>query len=55
MDDKGTIFVGPIGDFGYLEPDQKGLMMFHSLLDKVPDEHRTFLDVWEVDHWQDAI
>lgn len=30
-DDEGTIFVGAVGDFGYLEPDIQGAMKFVSL------------------------
>ena len=55
MDDQGVIYVGSIGDFGYLTTDAKGLTTYQSLLEKVPEEHRNFLDVWEVDYWQDAI
>ncbi len=48
MDDKGKIWVGAYGDFGYLEPDANGTLQYRSLLEKVPQEDRRFNDVWQV-------
>lgn len=55
QDDKGTIFVGSGGDFGYLEPDAKGELKYFSLKDKIPEEYKTFDVVWEVDYYKDRI
>ncbi|MGB5190344.1 response regulator [Robiginitalea sp.] len=54
-DDKGTIYIGGGGDFGYLTPGEKGEMEFVSLVDKIPDEHRIFADVWEIDYYKGRI
>lgn len=47
MDSLGIIYVGAVGEFGYLAPDKNGGLMYHSLLDKIPDECREFADVWK--------
>lgn len=54
-DDKGIIYVGGSGGFGYLEPSVNGTLEFVSLLDKVPEEHRVFGEVWEVDFYKGRI
>lgn len=46
IDEKGTIYVGASGDFGYLAGDRQGKLSFVSLLDKVNKENREFTDVW---------
>ncbi len=48
MDATGKIWVGAYGNFGYLEPDANGTLQFKSLLEKIPQEHRSFNDVWQV-------
>jgi signal transduction histidine kinase/CheY-like chemotaxis protein len=48
MDDSGRIYVGGVGQLGYLAPDEHGDMTFVSLLDKIPADSRTFEDVWRV-------
>jgi signal transduction histidine kinase/CheY-like chemotaxis protein/ligand-binding sensor domain-containing protein len=45
-DKDGRIYVGALGDFGYLAPDAKGQTRFVSLLDHVPAGDRAFADVW---------
>jgi len=46
-DSTGRIYVGTVGDFGYLGADSTSTLQYVSLLDKVPEEHRTFKDVWQ--------
>lgn len=53
--EKGIIYGGGNGDFGYLEHDNIGKLKFHSLLDKVPEEHKVFSDVWEVDFFEGRV
>jgi signal transduction histidine kinase/CheY-like chemotaxis protein len=55
QDENGTIYVGGASDFGYLLPDEKGKMQYTSLLDKVPEEHRIFNEVWEVDYYKGRV
>ncbi|MFO7692140.1 MAG: GAF domain-containing protein [Vicinamibacterales bacterium] len=45
-DGEGRIYVGAVGEFGYLAPDATGNTTFVSLLEHVPAEHREFADVW---------
>ena len=42
----GRIFVGAVGELGYLAPDASGRKAFVSLVDLLPAEARTFTDVW---------
>jgi signal transduction histidine kinase len=51
----GTVFVGGVGDLGYLAPDASGSMHFVSLRDRIPVEHRDFGDVWRVYAMQDGV
>ncbi|MBW3544365.1 MAG: GAF domain-containing protein, partial [Bacteroidetes bacterium] len=46
IDEQGTIFVGAVGEFGYLAPDSIGKLSFHSLIEHIPDNERDFADVW---------
>lgn len=48
MDASGRIYVGAVGDLGYLEPDAKGDTQFVSLVGKIPAESRVFEDVWRL-------
>ena len=45
-DQIGRIYVGAVGEFGYMAPDSIGQMRFVSLLNLVPSPDRTFVDVW---------
>ena len=47
-DERGTVYVGLQGDFGYLAPDSLGTLQYVSLLDEVPPSARDFADVWNV-------
>jgi len=46
MDASGRVYVGAVGDLGYLAPDVTGQMQFASLLDRIPEGDRAFADVW---------
>ncbi len=48
MAPNGTVYVGGQGDFGYLRQEENGSYAYASLLDKVPQEDRKFLDVWRI-------
>jgi signal transduction histidine kinase/CheY-like chemotaxis protein len=45
-DAQGRIYVGAVGEIGYLAPDAAGNLQYVSLLDQVPAESRSFADVW---------
>ncbi len=42
------IYVGGQGEFGYFEPNANGLLIFHSLVNLIPEEHANFADVWDI-------
>lgn len=44
----GEIYVGGQNEFGYFLPDELGHLTYHSLLDKFPEAHRNFTDVWRI-------
>ncbi len=48
-DGEGRIYAAGGGEFGYMAPDSIGRRRYHSLLEFVPEEHRSFDDVWSVD------
>lgn len=54
-DDKGVIHVGGQGEIGYLIPSENGELKYISLLDKIPEEHKNFADVWETDFYNGRI
>ena len=45
-DANGRIYVGAVGDLGYLETDATGETKFVSMVDKLPEDVRIFEDVW---------
>lgn len=51
----GMIYVGAVGDLGYLAPDSLGRMQFVSLVEVIPEDFRDFADVWNSDVIGDEI
>ena len=47
LDDTGRIWLGGDGGFGYLAPNSAGTLTYVSLLDHVPENSRSFTDVWQ--------
>src|ERR1035437_8138151 len=45
IDDKGKIYVGAHGEFGYLKPDSSGNMRYISMLSLLDKKDRDFSDV----------
>ncbi len=43
---EGNIYIGGVGEIGYLNPDSQGNNRFVSLMDKIPPAYREFGDVW---------
>ena len=54
-DKDGVIHVGGQGDLGYLATTETGKLEYVSLVDKIPEEHRAFEDVWEIDYYKGRI
>ncbi len=48
IDSTGRVFVGAVGEFGYLQADSTGSIQYVSLLVKIPEEEINFMDVWEI-------
>jgi len=55
MGSNDTIYVGAVGEFGYLAPDPLGNLQYCSLLHHVLEEDRDFSDVWVVHPTDDGI
>jgi len=51
----GRIYVGTVGNLGYLAPDASGQLAFVSLLDKIPPGERDFADVWSIHPTADGV
>ncbi|MDA3824307.1 MAG: SpoIIE family protein phosphatase, partial [Bacteroidales bacterium] len=43
----GTVYVGAVGEFGYLEPDHTGLLKYKSLVSHLDSTNNRFSDVWK--------
>lgn len=48
VDSNGLVFVGAYDEFGYLSPDETGLMQYHSLVHLVDTLFLNFEDVWKI-------
>lgn len=46
-DSNGTIYVGAVGEFGFLLPDEKGNLNYKSLSSELDSTDRSFADVWQ--------
>ncbi|MEQ9297080.1 MAG: two-component regulator propeller domain-containing protein [Cyclobacteriaceae bacterium] len=44
----GLIYVGGENELGYLKADESGALYYHSLIDLLAEEYRSFEDVWRV-------
>ena len=46
IDSLGVIYVGAVGEFGYLSPDDNGKLQYVSLLNLLDSTFKHFSDVW---------
>lgn len=46
--ENGRIYVGQQNDFGFMEPNLKGELKYHSLLDLIPADDRNFEEIWRI-------
>ena len=49
IDQDGRIYVGGQNEIGYFFPDEKGMLHYHSILEKIDESIRTFTDVWQIE------
>jgi serine phosphatase RsbU (regulator of sigma subunit) len=54
-DDQGRIYIGGLGEIGYLIPDSLGKMEYKSMLPLLPENERNFNDMWNIYIGSDAI
>jgi len=55
IDKNDRIYVGGQDEIGYFEGDDKGMLVFHSLKEKLPEAERFFSDVWHTEILGDDI
>ena len=55
IDENNRVYVGTVGDMGYLRPDKTGQTRFVSLAHKLDTNHRHFADVWDTRIVGDAV
>lgn len=49
------VYVGGQGQLGYFEPDRQGALQFYSLKELIPEQYRSFDDVWTIFNWRDKV
>jgi signal transduction histidine kinase/DNA-binding response OmpR family regulator len=55
LDEKGTIYVGGIDEFGFLAPDSRGSLQYVSLLRHLKDNQKNFSKVWRVSPTKEGV
>jgi len=55
INDEGVVFVGGVNEFGYLKPNNSGMLVYCSLLDKLPDDIISFPDIWSINIIEDTV
>ncbi|MFH1320499.1 MAG: SpoIIE family protein phosphatase [Bacteroidota bacterium] len=55
IDDGGRIYVGALGEFGYLAPDSVGKLKYYSLLEFLDKKDLEFADVWKTFVTQEGV
>ncbi|MCK4701175.1 MAG: hypothetical protein KAT38_12595, partial [Bacteroidales bacterium] len=55
IDNTGTIYVGAVGEIGYLQPDDFGKLQYISLLNKIDTTNRGFNNIWKTFLFEDHI
>lgn len=53
--DKQTILASGQGEFGYFQPDETGILDYHSLLELLPDSLQNLDEVWKIYKLHDQI
>ncbi|MEO6404766.1 MAG: triple tyrosine motif-containing protein [Ferruginibacter sp.] len=49
------LYVGGQDEFGYFSPTANGDLLFHSMRSLIPEQERSFTDVWEIYFFRDLI
>lgn len=53
--DKDRIYAGGQDELGYYIPDDRGILQYYSLKDLIPEQYRTFTDVWETEVFKQSV
>jgi ligand-binding sensor domain-containing protein len=48
IDKSGRLYAGAQSEFGLFIPSANGHLVYHSLVDLLPPQHRSFEDVWDI-------
>lgn len=51
VDPSNKIYAGAQDELGYFLPDSVGDLKFYSLKNKLPENYRSFTDVWDIQFW----
>jgi ligand-binding sensor domain-containing protein/DNA-binding CsgD family transcriptional regulator len=51
----GKIYVGAQGELGYFYPDNKGELVYHSLVKYIPESSKSFADIWNIVFFDNAV
>jgi signal transduction histidine kinase/DNA-binding response OmpR family regulator len=46
IDGNGTVYIGGVGEIGYLKADEEGVLQYVSLIEHLEEHQRNFSDVW---------
>lgn len=52
---ESKIYVGGQNELGYFQKNDKGILIYHSLKNLIPEEYREFADVWNVVEFNQSI
>jgi serine phosphatase RsbU (regulator of sigma subunit)/ligand-binding sensor domain-containing protein len=55
IDSLGVIYVGAVGEFGFLAPQRDGKLIYRSLSANLPDSLKQFADVWKIHGYKQSI
>ncbi|MGD9977297.1 MAG: ATP-binding protein [Bacteroidales bacterium] len=55
VDSEGTLYAGAFGEMGFLKPNGKGEMLYHSLLPLIDDDYLDFKEIWEITCFSDSV
>jgi ligand-binding sensor domain-containing protein/DNA-binding CsgD family transcriptional regulator len=55
VSNENRIYAGGFNEFGYFEPNSKGRLVYHSLMDIVPIEDRNFDEIWRIHETPDGL
>lgn len=52
---KNRIYAGGQDEIGYYAPDDRGILQYTSLKYLIPEQYRTFTDVWEIEVFKQSV